>query len=343
MKAKGFVLSALSLLALSIYLFVSAPPLLPETTGEAPGADIPIDRVLATVAAENDAVRALYTEEIVGKGTAAGLRFDERWRDEGLEAGPLPALFLREAATSLNKGSVPLGLFLGSEFPISPSNQFKGKQSEIFARIRRTREPEFFYADDTGQHTAMFPDLAGVPGCVTCHNEHPESPKVDWVQGDVMGATTWTYPKKSVSEAEYLRIIAAVRQSFRTAYGEYLTKVSTFQSPPEVGERWPADGSYLPSEEVFMAEFARRVSHATVDRLLVGDSVPRQGPGAVITGGGMGAGVTIAAAGVGTIRASTTGTTGATGTTGSSTSPLTPAITRSQSNAGPISHLPSTR
>lgn len=276
---KGFVLTALSLLALCVYLFVSAPPLLPETTGEAPGAAIPIERVLATVAAENDAVRALYTQEIVGKGTASGLRFDERWRDEGLEAGPLPALFLREAATSLNKGPVPLGLFLGSDFPISPSNQFRGRQNEIFARIKQTREPEFFYEDDTGQHTAMFPDVAGVQGCVTCHNEHPETPKADWVLNDVMGATTWTYPKKAVSEAEYLRIIAAVRNSFRTAYGEYLAKAATFGSPPEIGERWPAEGRYLPSEEVFMAEFARRVSHATMARLLAGDSVPRPGAG----------------------------------------------------------------
>lgn len=279
MKAPGFILTALSLLTLCVYLFVSAPPLLPETADAAEaGAVIPVEKVLETVAAENDLVRTLYTREIVGKGKEAGLRFDERWRDADLEAGPLPALFLREASTSLQKtGTVPLGLFLGSDFPIAAANRFQGRQTAAFERIKQTRKPEFFYAEDTGQHTAMFPDIASVDGCVSCHNEHPESPKQDWVLNDVMGATTWSYPKKTVSEAEYLRIVGAVRASFRAAYGEYLKKVATFAAPPEVGERWPAEGRYLPSEDAFMAEFARRASPATVDRILAGTTAASAG------------------------------------------------------------------
>lgn len=273
MNTRGFALAALSLLALSIYLFVSAPPLLPETGQEA-GGMIPIERVLETVAAENDVIRALYTHEIVGRGPASGLRFDERWREEGVEAGPLPALFLREAARSVERSPVPLGLFLGSDFPISPANRFQGMQTEVFERIKRTREPQHFFESGTGRYTAMFPDLAAVPGCVTCHNEHAESPKTDWKLDDVMGATTWTYPRPAVGRAEYLRIIATVRQSFRDAYGAYLEKAATFENPPEIGERWPEEGYYLPSADVLMAEFARRASASTVDRLLLPDSVP---------------------------------------------------------------------
>ncbi len=220
MNRPNFVLSALSLLAVTVYLFVSAPPLLPETPEEAPGS-ISIEKVLATVAAENDIVRSLYTAEIVTKGKEAGLKYDEKWREEGVEAGPLPALFLREAAGSLQKKAIPLGLFLGSDYPISPANAFGGSQVEVFERIKASRSPEFFYASDTGQYTAMFPDFAAVPGCVTCHNDHAESPKTDWVLNDVMGATTWTYDKAAVGQAEYLRLIDAVRQSFRHAYSEY--------------------------------------------------------------------------------------------------------------------------
>lgn len=267
MRAPGFALGALTLVALSVYLFVSAPPLLPETTAEQSGS-IPIQTVLQTVAAENDIVRALYTRDIVGAGTAAGLKFDEHWREQAVAAGPLPALFLREAAASLQRSAVPLGLFLGSDHPISPANRFRGMQTEIFERIKRTRQPEFFYAEDTGLHTAMFPDVAGVAACVDCHNDHAESPKQDWLLEDVMGAATWSYPKGSVSEAEYLRIIGAVRAAFRDAYSEYLKEAATFEEPPEVGDRWPAEGYYLPSADAFMAEFARRSSAATVDRVL---------------------------------------------------------------------------
>ena len=55
------------------------------------------------------------------------------WKDEDVQAGPLPALFLRETAARLEASPVPLGLFLGSDYPISPSNRFQGAQAEAFA------------------------------------------------------------------------------------------------------------------------------------------------------------------------------------------------------------------
>lgn len=267
MRYQGFILTSLTLVVAGIYFFVSAPPLLPEAAPVDVGV-VPIERVFETVSGENDIVRALYTQEIVTKGTAAGLAFGETWKDEGVDAGPLPALFLREAASHLQTGPLPLGLFLGSDFPISPSNHFAGSQLEVFARIRATRMPEYFYAEDTGRHTAMFPDVAGVQGCVTCHNEHEQSPKTDWALNDVMGATTWTYPKASVTHDEYLQIVAAVRASFRAAYTAYLEKAATFEAPPPVGEQWPEEGYFIPSADVFMAEFENRASARSMGRIL---------------------------------------------------------------------------
>ncbi len=266
MNRQRFTLSALLLVVLAIYLFVTAPPPLDEA--DSGGRSVPIERALAIVAAENDIARTLYTQEIVGKGSRAGLSFSEEWRSDGVEAGPLPALFLREAAASLDRSPVPLGLFLGSDFPISPANRFSGVQSEKFETIKRTRQPEFFYAGDTELHTAMFPDFASAAPCVTCHNEHRESPKTDWVLNDVMGATTWSYPRASVPPEELLAIVAAVRNGFRDAYGAYVERARSFAGPPEIGEKWPEDGYYLPSVEVFLAEFARRSSSSTLDRLI---------------------------------------------------------------------------
>ena len=67
----------------------------------------------------------------------------------------------------------------------------------MFEEIKATSEARFFHEDDTKVYTAMFPDFASVQPCVTCHNEHPDTPKDDWQLGDVMGATTWAYPKKT--------------------------------------------------------------------------------------------------------------------------------------------------
>ena len=259
---RSFIVYVLILIALIAYLFVSAPPPLPET--KATGAAVPVERVFAIVEAENDIVRALWTQEIVAAGKKVGLKFDEDWREASVEAGPLPALFLRETAKSLEKHPVQLSLFLGSDFPIREANRFAGLQMEKFQRIKATREPEFFFEPSTRMHTAMFSDTAVVEACITCHNEHPQSPKNDWRLNEVMGATTWMYPASEVTLEELMQILRALRQGFREAYSAYLDKAKTFSAPPAIGERWPREGYYLPAVEVFLAEAAKHASHETL-------------------------------------------------------------------------------
>ena len=104
--------------------------------------------------------------------------------------------------------------------------------------------------------------------CVDCHNKHPNSPKTDWQLGDVMGATTWTYPAASLSATEALRVLAALRSSIAAAYGAYLDKARTFSPPPDIGEQWPTAGYVLPTTQVFMDVLKQRASKGTLDRLL---------------------------------------------------------------------------
>lgn len=266
MKNNSFFMVALALLALSVYLFVDAPQPLPDGNA-AEERTINVRQLLDIVANENNAVRALYTKDIVNAGKQAGLEFSESWREDSVDAGPLPALFLREASKSLEKNAVPLSLFLGSDYPIAASNAFKGVQLEKFAHIRQTLKPEYFYAADIQRHTAMYPDYAIAQACADCHNKHPDSPKKDWQLQDVMGATTWLYPDEYVTPGELIKAVAAVREAFKAAYQAYLDKVKTFKNPPAIGEKWPAEGYYLPSVEVFMQLFETRVSSATVRAL----------------------------------------------------------------------------
>ena len=251
---------------LVVIIVVNAP--LPDDASTDRGPPVPIEAVFAILEAENDVVRQLWTTEIVGVGQTQGMRFHEDWHDEGLDAGPLPALFLRETAERLTRNPAPLYLFLGSDFPINDANQFTGLQSERFAEIKRTGEPQFFLDPEIGFQTAMFSDIASTEACVTCHNNEPEAPKTDWVVGDVMGATTWAYPESEVSMTEALTLVQALRQSVREAYEHYLEEVASFIEPPPLGDRWPADGYYLPSSDVFMAEAEARASTATLRSLL---------------------------------------------------------------------------
>ena len=262
---------AVAVAAIAVVLVVLIVANAPPPDGPAPGlggSRVPIATVFRLLEQENDAVRALWTKGIVAAGKRQGLRFDKHWHDEAVDAGPLPALFLRETAESLRRSPLRLHLFLGSEFPINAANRFTGVQAEHFRQIQRTGAPAFFFDDDIGFHTAMFSDLAVAEACIDCHNSEPESTKKDWALGDVMGATTWAYPHAEVSLEEALAMLGALRQAFREAYGAYLEKAASFAEPPMVGEQWPDAGYFLPAVDVFAAEARQRTSPATLQTLL---------------------------------------------------------------------------
>ncbi|MDG1050111.1 MAG: DUF3365 domain-containing protein [Planctomycetota bacterium] len=262
------VSALLGLMALCIYLFVTAPPPLEDGGQVTSSATVSIAKAFTVLAVENDGARKIWTDEIVGAGQKVGLRFDEHWADEGMEAGPLPALFLAETARQIQRISTDLTLSLGSDAPIVPKHLFRGPQATAFATLRATGAPQFFEDADLGRQVAMFPDLASAAACVTCHNAHEDSPRHDWVLGEIMGATTWTYPRASVSLAEILELAKVYRAGTRRAYERYLERAGSFEVPPEIGDRWPRDGErVLPSADEFMRAVEGAVSSRTVEAL----------------------------------------------------------------------------
>lgn len=68
----------------------------------------------------------------------------EDWRTKNIDKGPLPALFLRETAALLEKSPIPLSLFLGSDFPISSANKFKGRQAVFLIACTKQVKANFF-------------------------------------------------------------------------------------------------------------------------------------------------------------------------------------------------------
>jgi adenylate cyclase len=229
------------------------------------------EEVFEMVASENDITRTLYTKAIVGAGKKQGMKFDEDWRKNEVEAGPLPALFLRGIATSIKKGDVPLGLYLGSDFPINNANKLKGKQAELFKQIKKDQKPQFFYDKDQKLHTAMFADLASAETCVSCHNNHKQTTKNDWKLGDVMGTTTWQYPSDSLSYKGAIAVLNAYSKGTVDTYKEYLAEVATFteSEKPEIGNKWPSQGKYLPTAEVFIDSIRKLTAYKTMKKFVV--------------------------------------------------------------------------
>jgi hypothetical protein len=268
MSLRTFIVSVLAIGALCVYLFVSAPPPL-EEAGDTAQATVPVKEMFDLLAAENDAARTIYTARIVGPGLAAGMKFNEFWKDEKVEAGPLPALFLREVSGRLARGRTDVGLFLGSDFPIAPVNLFTGDQMNLYTKVKETKQPQFGEDAATRMYIAMYPDYAGAQPCVTCHNEHPDSPKLDWVLNDMMGATTWLFPRPTVSVEKAIETVAFFRSAARASYEDFLAKTQGYTANrPTIGEKWPADGMFLPSADTFMKAVAERASAGTLSRIL---------------------------------------------------------------------------
>jgi adenylate cyclase len=268
-KAISIIGATAGFVLLAIYLFVSAPPELPD--GTAGGKMIPAESALALLDAENAAIRAMYTREIVAAGTRQGLAFREDWKKDEVKAGPLPALMLRETSNRLQMQVPELGLFLGSDYPLVKENLFTGAQAAHYQEVRKTLKPKVFYDAAQGRTTAMFPDRATTQACVSCHNEHPNTPKKDWVLGEPMGATTWSYAGRQVPSDALLRMIQQLRGSAVDSYASYLHKVRKFEGDarPAIGDKWPRDGFYLPDVETFRKAVEAQNSASTLNSLFV--------------------------------------------------------------------------
>ncbi len=262
------MIAALVIILLTVYFFVQSPIPLPEPDAINKNDRIPVNTLFKILAEENNQMRTQWTKRIVVKGKSAGLQFGEEWRTAQTDQGPLPALFLRDVAAQLEKSPIALSLFLGSDFPINSANKFTGLQEKYFTKIKTTQQPQFFFDQDSQRYTAMFADKVVAKACASCHNQHSDSSKKDWQMQDVMGATTWSYPKAYVSTSELTRVVATLRAAFKKTYTSYLNKTKTFQNPPKIGTQWPDEGYFVPSAAVFMQSFKQSASLTTLEFML---------------------------------------------------------------------------
>ena len=265
-NSKKFVMITLVLVAVIVYLFVTAPP--PLEDKRLSGVQLPIEFVLRLANDENNIARRLYTKEVLQEGKKRGIKFDENWQEKDVIAGLLPAQFLRETASYLEKSPVRLGLYLGSEFPINRTNLLEGLQVRKLKDIKKSDGDTFFKMLAEKTYVFMSPDIATVNSCITCHNKHPESPKTDWKINDVMGATTWLYPYEKISLKDTLLLLSELRRGFAFSYQYFLDEVKQMPKSYTIGNKWPKEGYFVPSKDEFMSELSRRTSDATLNKLL---------------------------------------------------------------------------
>jgi len=137
------------------------------------------------------AVRAVYSKQIIEQVKKAGVKPSEKWQGDD-HAVMLNAQFVKAIGAEI-KG-FELGL-VGLQ-PIYKSNTPKtpAEADALKKLAANPGQPILIFADGN-QTKGLAADFAVTKGCADCHNAHPDSPKKDWKQGDLMGAVVVRFNK----------------------------------------------------------------------------------------------------------------------------------------------------
>jgi hypothetical protein len=144
------------------------------------------------------AERAVYTRLIVQRlqDEEKVLKASENWEKD--KALIVPCQKLRLGAEAIQTKGAEFSYTLRALDPISPRNRPETDVERLgLAAVLRHPETNYYGRETLGGRrylTAVYADTAIAPACVSCHNQHPGSPKKDWKLGDVMGGLVVRVP-----------------------------------------------------------------------------------------------------------------------------------------------------
>jgi len=143
--------------------------------------------------------RTVYTRLIVNRlqNEEKLIKASEHWKDD--KALVLPAQMFRYGSEMVQEKGAGFSYALLSTWAVNKQNLPKtAVEKEGLAAIVKTGAP--FYKEETlggkKYFTAVYPDKAVAKACISCHNDHKDSPKRDFKMGDVMGGVVLRLPLK---------------------------------------------------------------------------------------------------------------------------------------------------
>lgn len=144
--------------------------------------------------------RTVYTRLVVNRlqNDEKVIKASEHWKDE--KALPLPAQMFRFGAEMVAQQNAGFSYSLLSLWPVNKQNAPKTDAEKAGLKAVAGDPNKPYYTEETlGKQkyfTAIYPDRAVAAACVTCHNDHRDSPKTDFKLGDVMGGVVLRIPMK---------------------------------------------------------------------------------------------------------------------------------------------------
>ena len=142
--------------------------------------------------------RTIYTRQVVNRlqNEQKVILASEHWKNE--KALPLPAQMFRMGAELVQEQGANFSYALLSIWPVNKKNGPKTDVEKTGLQYVVDHAKTNYYAEEVlaGQRyfTAVYPDTAVSPACVTCHNGHKDSPRTDFKLGDVMGGVVIRIP-----------------------------------------------------------------------------------------------------------------------------------------------------
>jgi hypothetical protein len=166
---------------------------------EAPSSvGIPPQAVADAIHAVIEADRTTYAQKVVNRlqNEHSVIKATEHWQDE--KTLPLPAQMLRMGAENAQKNGARFSYALLSAWPINKKNgaATDAERKGLEAVIKDPKQ-NFYTEENLGERkffTAVYPDIAVAAACVSCHNDHEDSPRKDFKLGDVLGGIVVRIP-----------------------------------------------------------------------------------------------------------------------------------------------------
>ncbi|MCK5873699.1 MAG: DUF3365 domain-containing protein [Alcanivoracaceae bacterium] len=145
-----------------------------------------------------EADRTVYTRKVVQRlaNEEKVIKASEHWSDD--KALPLPAQMFRFGSEAVAEKTDAFSYTLQSIWPINDQNSPKTQMERDGLQFVVDNPGKNFYGEETlggvTYFTAVYPDVAVSPACVSCHNEHRDTPRSDFKIGDVMGGVVIRVP-----------------------------------------------------------------------------------------------------------------------------------------------------
>ncbi len=153
-----------------------------------------------------DSDRTVYTRKIVNRLVKKDkvITASEHFEDD--KALALPAQMFRFGSELVAKRAedmpdVNFSYSLQSLWPVNKQNAPKTEAEKTGLKFVAENKGQNYYTEETlggkKYFTAVYADVGVAPVCVSCHNEHKDSPRRDFKLGDVMGGVVIRIPLDS--------------------------------------------------------------------------------------------------------------------------------------------------